>query len=59
MGDTIGSDDINRHIAGFACVFISIMLGGDIASFIDPASIFIVFGGVICATLASFPMNGS
>ncbi len=43
--------------AGFACVFISIMLGGDIASFIDPASIFIVFGGVICATLASFPMK--
>ena len=43
--------------AGFACVVISIVLGGDISSFLDIKSVFIVLGGVICATIASFPMK--
>ncbi len=43
--------------AGFACVVISIFLGGSISSFIDVKSVFIVVGGVLCATMASFPMK--
>lgn len=44
-------------VLGFACVVISIFIGGKIDDFIDPASIFIVFGGVICATAASYPLD--
>lgn len=44
-------------VAGFACVFISIMNSGQAKNFIDMPSVFIVIGGVICATLASFPMD--
>lgn len=43
--------------AGFACVVVSILINGALSSFIDPASIFIVFGGVISATMASFPFK--
>ncbi len=42
-------------VLGFACVVFSIMSSGSIMDFVDPASIFIVVGGVICATAASFP----
>jgi chemotaxis protein MotA len=43
-------------LAGIVCVAISIFMKGDIMSFLDPASIFIVGGGVLCATIASFPI---
>lgn len=41
-------------IAGFACIFISIMFDGKLDSFFNLPSIFIVFGGVICATVVSY-----
>lgn len=41
-------------ISGFACVAISIMISGNLLTFFDPASVFVVFGGVICAACASF-----
>lgn len=44
-------------VAGFACVIFSIMNTGQVKNFVDPASIFIVVGGVLFATLASFPMD--
>jgi chemotaxis protein MotA len=43
--------------AGFACVVISIVWSGDIASYYNGPSVFITVGGVICATLASFPFK--
>ena len=43
--------------AGFACVVIGIVLGGEISSFLDIKSVFIVLGGVISVTVASFPMK--
>ena len=42
---------------GFGCVAISIVTSGNLMDFLDPASIFIVFGGVICATCASFSLE--
>lgn len=39
---------------GIACVIISILLSGTLDSFYDEASIFIVVGGVIASTVASF-----
>lgn len=41
-------------VLGMACVIISIMTNGKLMDFFDPASIFIVFGGVICSTIASY-----
>ncbi len=43
--------------AGFACVVISIVLNGEVSSFLNGPSVFVVLGGVICATLASFPFK--
>jgi chemotaxis protein MotA len=43
---------------GFACVIISIIWNGaNIADYIDMASVFVVIGGVIGSTIASFPMS--
>ena len=36
-------------ILGFACVALSIKMSGDLSNFYDPAAIFIVVGGVVCA----------
>lgn len=44
-------------VIGFVCVIISIMMKGNLMDFLDPASIFIVLGGVICATCASFSVE--
>ena len=41
--------------AGFACILISILLGGDLVSFWNLPSVFIVFGGVIASTIVSYP----
>ncbi len=44
-------------VVGIACIIISIFIGGgDLGSFIDFPSIFIVFGGVIAALLISYPI---
>lgn len=43
--------------AGFACIVISILIGegGALENFVDLPSVFIVFGGTLCAAMASFP----
>ena len=38
------------------CVVVSIMMSGKIDGFFDPASIFIVVGGVLASTIISYPM---
>lgn len=42
-------------LAGFSCIAISILIDGDLASFFNVPSIFIVFGGVIASTIVSYP----
>jgi chemotaxis protein MotA len=42
---------------GFCCVFYSIATSGKLLDFWDPASVFIVIGGVLGATAASFPVK--
>lgn len=44
-------------VAGFVLVVVSIFIGGDIIAFIDIPSVLIVFGGMICATMISFPLS--
>lgn len=44
-------------LAGFGFVVVSILLGGKLLSFYDLPSIMIVFGGVIAATVISFPVK--
>ena len=44
-------------ILGFLCVAVSIKVSGDLSNFYDPASIFIVVGGVVCAVCASYPFS--
>ena len=43
--------------AGFICVIISLFQGGNPMNFVSRSSVFIVFGGVLCATFASFPLE--
>lgn len=45
-------------IAAFAVVTIAILLGGNIAQFIDLPSVLIVLGGGFAATLVRFPLAG-
>jgi len=44
-------------VAGFACIVISILLGegGELMSFADLPSVFIVFGGTIFSTVVAYP----
>ncbi len=42
-------------VAGLGCIAISIMMSGNIVSFLDLPSVFIVFGGVIASTVVSYP----
>lgn len=44
-------------LIGFVCVIVSIMLEGDILVYINWPSIFVVVGGVLGATIASYPLN--
>lgn len=44
-------------VSGMACIIITIVLSGSLGDYWDPASVFIVFGGVIGATVASYPMS--
>jgi Flagellar motor component len=44
-------------VLGFACVAFSIAMSGNLSDFYDPASIFIVMGGVIFTVGASYPMD--
>lgn len=41
-------------IAGFACIAVSILFDGQLDSFFNLPSIFIVIGGTICATMVSY-----
>lgn len=44
-------------IIAFVCIVVSILLSGDLGGYIDGPSIFIVFGGIIAATIVSYPMS--
>jgi chemotaxis protein MotA len=44
-------------ISGIALVLVAILIGGNVAIFIDPASVVLVFGGTIAATLINFPLS--
>ncbi|MGI5970190.1 MAG: motility protein A [Oscillospiraceae bacterium] len=45
-------------LSGFACVVISFYIGGgSVGLYLNLPSVFITLGGVICATLASFPLK--
>lgn len=44
-------------VGGFVFIVTGIMNGGNIDNFINMPSVMIVFGGTICATVASFPFN--
>lgn len=42
-------------LAGLGCIGVSIMIDGQLGSFFNIPSIFIVFGGVIASTVVSYP----
>lgn len=44
-------------VSGLAVIAIAIVLGGDIASFVNPPSLMIVVGGTAAATFVKFPMS--
>lgn len=44
-------------VVGLVIIFLAIMLGGDIGSFVNLPSILVVFGGVTAATLVKFPLK--
>lgn len=44
-------------VFGFLCVVISIATSGNVIDFWSPSSVFVVFGGVICATFASYSLE--
>lgn len=44
-------------VLGFGLVFGSILMGPEPGGFLDPASLMIVVGGVLAATLISFPLE--
>ncbi len=48
---------IGGIVFGFICIVITILLGGTTQGFIDMQSMFIVFGGVISATVASYSLD--
>lgn len=48
---------IGGIVAAFVFVIISIMLSGEITSFMDAPSVMITIGGAFAATLVSFPLN--
>lgn len=54
MINSVSITTVMGIVAGFACVIISIMTSGNLSDFIDASSVFIVIGGVVCATMASF-----
>lgn len=41
-------------VVGFILIIFSITLGGDVSRYVDPASIMIVVGGVLCATMIAY-----
>ena len=44
-------------VFGFAAIIICIAIDGILGDYVDIASIFIVFGGVIASTIVSYPMD--
>jgi chemotaxis protein MotA len=45
-------------ILGIALVLLAILLGGDIAAYVNGPSVLIVVGGAIAATMTAFPLAG-
>lgn len=43
--------------AGFALIFVAIIAEGSVSTFFSIASLFVVLGGVVSATLVNFPMD--
>ena len=43
-------------IVGALLVLGAILLGGDVAAYVNAPSVLIVVGGASCATLASYPL---
>ena len=43
-------------VSGLILIIVSIMLNGSLGAFLDPASIMIVLGGTLAATLVAFPI---
>jgi chemotaxis protein MotA len=41
--------------AGLACIIISILLGGEMGSFMNVPSVFVVIGGTIASTVVAYP----
>ncbi len=44
-------------VSGFTLVIITIVMGGNVAIFINPPSMMLVVGGTIAATLINFPLS--
>lgn len=44
-------------VVAIGCIIASILMTGDLGGFIDGGSIFIVFGGLLGATIASYPLH--
>ena len=44
-------------IVGVVCIIISILLSGSLGAYVDGPSIFVVIGGLIAATMISYPMK--
>ncbi len=44
-------------VSGVLMIFLTILLGGDVAGFISPGSMMIVIGGTFAATLVNYPLS--
>ena len=44
-------------IVGVVCIIISILLSGSLGAYVDGPSIFVVIGGLIAATMISYPLK--
>lgn len=42
---------------GVICIVVSILLSGVLGDYWDPASVFVVVGGLLAATIVSYPLN--
>lgn len=48
---------IGGLILGFVCIVVSILISGELGLYFDIPSIFIVVGGVVAATMVSYPLS--
>jgi chemotaxis protein MotA len=59
MGEPVDLATVVGLILGFALVFLAILLGGDVRSYLDGPSALIVLGGASASTLAAYPIARS